>query len=131
VACPFFHPTERLDQKLWTHPRRLPLGGPGEEFRPREFSMLDCCNLGYARSLCPRFPADGVADAARFAVGADRGGLVIIQYVVEKDYLPLEHGILEFDRGRGAFRTPPQNAALARQAHVYVESYLGGHDARL
>lgn len=133
MACPFFYPTDRLDQTLWSHPRRLPLGGGfagicrargGEEYRPLEFSQLDCCNLGYAAAGgCDRFPGDGAAEAVRFTVMRDADGLVAIQYVVERGYLPHEHGMLEYDRERGAFRNVPENAVLARQVHVYIESY--------
>ena len=133
MACPFFYPTGQLNEPYWPHPRRLPLGSgfvgicraqAREEFRPSEFAMLDCCNLGYARGACPRFPADGAADAVRFAVAGDEPGLIVIQYVVEKDYLPHEHGTLEFDRNRGAFRAAPEDPTLARQAQVYLENYV-------
>lgn len=134
MACPFFYPTGQLDQTLWSHPRRLPLGGgfagicrarAGEDFRPLEFSQLDCCNLGYAAaSGCSRFPLDGAPEAVRFAVARDQNSLVLIQYVVEKGHLPHEHGTLEFDRDCGRFRAAPDNAVLARQAQVYVELYL-------
>ena len=134
MACPFFYPTDLLDQTLWRHPRRLPLGGgfagvcrarAEEEYRPLEFAQLDCCNLGYAADAgCGRFPCGESPDAVRFAVARDADGLVVVHYVVEKGHLPAEHGALEFDAERGAFRTAPAHAILARQALVYVESYL-------
>jgi hypothetical protein len=133
VACPYFYPTERLEQKLWPHPARLPLGGgffgvcrarPGEEFRPGEAALRDWCSLGYARTECGRFPSGSGPDAVRFAVAGDDGAVVRIQYVVEQGHLPLEHGLLEFDRSRAAYRRPPCEAVLARQAQVYAENYV-------
>jgi hypothetical protein len=133
MACPFFDPTERLDQKLWPHPSRLPLGAgfagtcrarPGEDYQPSPTALRDWCNLGYGAAGCGRFPKDGAPEAVRFTVTSDAGGVVRLQYVVEKAYLPWESGTLEFDRSRSAFRAAPQNPLLARQAQVYVDNYL-------
>jgi hypothetical protein len=140
VACPFFYPTEGLGQKLWPHPARLPLGGgfrgicrarADEDFLPGEAVLREGCNLGYARPECARFPRDGAPDAVRFAVAGDQEGRIRIQYVVEQEHLPHDHGTLEYDRSARRFLTTPANAILARQAQVYVENYLRRtHDAR-
>ena len=139
MACPYFHPTKRVFVRLWPHPARLPLGSgfeglcrarEGEAVEPGELALRDWCNLGYAAGGCARFPA-GAPDAVRFAVARDAGGLVVIHYVVEQGHRPHSHGELEYERSRRAFRHPPQDTTLARQAQVYVENYLRlSHDTQ-
>jgi hypothetical protein len=132
VACPYFYPTERLEQPLWPHPRRLPLGGgyagsctaaPGEEFRPGE-KALEWCNLGYARGTCPRFPEGPGPDAVRFIVAHDDGKRIRIQFAIERDHRPGGSGWLEYERESEGFGEPPGDRTLARQAEAYVASYL-------
>jgi hypothetical protein len=140
MACPFFYPTERLKEQPWPHPSRLPLGHgfagrcrsrPAEEFLPGQERLRDCCNLGYARPQCDRFPADSLADAVRFALSADEDGLVTIHYVVEKSHHPFEHGSFRYDAARHAILESSGNPSVRRQAEVYAESYLlsKGHPA--
>jgi hypothetical protein len=133
MSCPFFYPTERLDQTLWPHPGRLPLGAgfagicrarPGEDCRPTTATLRDWCNLGYGAAGCGRFPGQAEPEAVRFAVRRDAAGVVEIQYVVERAHLPCESGTLEFEPAGGRFRTAPGNTLLARQAQVYVDNYL-------
>jgi hypothetical protein len=133
MACPFFYPTERLDQTLWPHPARLPLGAGfagicrarrGEDYRPNPAALRDWCNLGYGAAGCGRFPEESAPEAVRFAVRRDADGVVQIQYVVEKGHLPWDSGTLEFEPARGRFRAAPSDALLARQAQVYLDTYL-------
>lgn len=134
MACPYFFPTERfLGQNLWPHPARLPLGGgftgfcsvdSGVEFRPDENRLTECCNLGYARRCCDRFPDGEAPDAVRFTVSNEQEGIIQIRYALEKDHLPCGHGALAYDKSHRSFVTPPADRVLQRQAEAYVESYL-------
>jgi hypothetical protein len=133
VACPYFYPTERIEQRLWPHPWRLPLGGgfagvctagEGQNLEPGETELQQWCNLGYACRRCPHFPEGPGAEAVRFAVAADEGSVIRIDFVLEKDHRPHTLGRLEFACDRGQFSEPPANHVLARQAEVYVQSYL-------
>jgi hypothetical protein len=74
-----------------------------------------CCNLGYARGECPRFPQGDGPDAVRFTISGDDAAGVHVYYVMERNHLPFAHGSL----GEGAGADP----TLARQAAAYVESY--------
>lgn len=130
MACPYFYPVSRFDSGMWAIPPRMPLGDPytgecraaeGASFQPDEMQMRQVCNLGYARQRCGHFPETAAADAVRFHISEDRGELIRIQYVMERDCWPGEHGTLE----RPA--TPPASAGesiLERQAAAFVESYL-------
>jgi hypothetical protein len=54
------------------------------------------CNRGYARGVCPNFPAEAPYDAVRFHRLAD--GSVL--YVFERDHAPVEHGQVGQDGSR-------------------------------
>ncbi len=133
MACPYFYPTERfVGATLWPHPARLPLGdgfagscsaNPVDGFSPDDGRLKECCNLGYARRRCDCFPEEG-ADAVRFTIASEQDGIIRVCYVLERDHHPHGNGSLEYDRGQRAFVALPEDRVLARQAEVYVESYL-------
>ena len=132
MACPYFYPTERLEQNGWPHPSRLPLGDgfagtcradPAHDFHPSETTQREYCNLGYARGHCYRFPQDG-PDAVRFTVAGEQDGRVQIDWVLEKGHRPYQHGLLEYDAAQRVFLPSPSNPLVKRQAEAYVESYL-------
>ncbi|MGI9104024.1 MAG: hypothetical protein ACR2IF_16405 [Terriglobales bacterium] len=133
MACPYFMPGKRLEEPLWPHPQRLPLGGgysgcctaPGHEgAEPAEDELKEGCNLGYARG-CPRLPEEREHDAVRFALARDREGKLNVKFVCESGHAPAQHGMLEFDRAAGVWRTRHGDARIQRMAECYVESYLG------
>jgi hypothetical protein len=84
--------------------------------------LYESCNVGYARRRCSHFPDSSPADAIRFAVSGDSPGLIRIQYVVEKDHSPVEHGVLEYAAGRFLDSACPD--AVQRQARAFVEAHL-------
>jgi hypothetical protein len=123
MACPYFYPVARFESSPWSVPPRLPLGdafsgecrAPGNSAQPDETRIREICNLGYGRERCEQFPTESPADAIRFHVATDAGGLIKIQYVFEKDCWPGEHGVFE----RSA-----AGEILRRQADAFLESYL-------
>jgi hypothetical protein len=133
MACPYFYPVERFQDREWPTPPRLPLGdpyhgmccvNPTRETRPDLETLRQYCNLGYARGNCPRFPKDAAADAVRFMVAGDEDEALKLQYVLEKNHAALEHGPLEYSLGEGRFLVSHANELLRRQAQAYLESYL-------
>jgi hypothetical protein len=123
VSCPYFYPTESRDTSAL-----LPLGDlwQGQCFSEPDSpaSPLDpvCCNLGYARGQCARFPQAPGPDAVRFTILQDEGACVRIYYVQERDHHPFAHGAMECtaDAGFGPAGVEP---LLQRQASAYVASY--------
>jgi hypothetical protein len=83
-----------------------------------------CCNLGYARGNCGRFPAGEGPDAVRFTISRHESTGISIYYVIERDHHPFSHGGLEYSFAAGGFTTPLEPETVARQAQAYVESYL-------
>jgi hypothetical protein len=96
---------------------------PGQPVQPDE-TRLTLCNLGYARSDCPRFPAELSADAVRFALSSDDGQSLQIYYVLERGHHPAEHGQLTYRTADRTFAPPIAGEAFGQQAAAYAGSYL-------
>ncbi|HUK19657.1 MAG TPA: hypothetical protein VLW65_24720 [Bryobacteraceae bacterium] len=134
MSCPYFEPVEPHPRTNGTPHSMLPLGGawtgtchahPAETVRPDDSLLQRLCNLGYARGVCPRFPAaDPGPDAARFTLVRDDGASLRIYYVLERDHQPFAHGPLEFIVGQRAFTSAPAGELTACQAAAYAASYL-------
>ena len=130
MACPFFMPSRRLEHVGWVVPPRLPLGDPwggtcharaDDVIEPPDLHQRELCNCGYARGRCDRFPGGEARDAVRFSIISDRGGVVRMVYVLEKDHAPASHGVLEF---REAGEITGVSDLLAQQAKAFLVSYL-------
>lgn len=128
MACPYFFPMARFEDRAWAIAPRLPLGDPftGEcraqtaAIMPDESTLRQWCNRGYGRGECDRFPGDGEADAVRFHVSVHEGTLLQIQYIFEKSCWPVRHGVLEYRAGL----VQTTDTILDRQATAFAESYL-------
>lgn len=129
MACPYFFPLARIDDRTWAVLPRLPLGDPhtGEcrahaaAITPGETTLRQLCNRGYGRGTCERFPQTAPSDAVRFHVSRHEGSALSIQYVFERDCWPLRYGVLEYTDGTVG---SGQDAILERQAIAFAESYL-------
>ena len=125
MACPYFFPLRILEPGEWDPAPRMPLGAtfsgecrlkasvqpePGDS---QPTKQLDLCNSGYARGLCPRFPANAPADAVRFSLLISVDEII---YILEKDHAPLEHGRLGLDRLDG-------DTTLLAQARAFVGAH--------
>ena len=134
MSCPYFDPVERHPRAAGAQLALWPLGDawtgachadPRGPARPDECAIERLCNLGYARGVCPRFPADDHGpDAARFTLRQDDGASLRLYYVLERDHQPFAHGPLEFPLDREVFTTAPAGTLTARQARAYIASYL-------
>jgi hypothetical protein len=130
VACPFFFPTERINNG-WQFPARLPLGdgfkgtcrAGAEEICPSEDELRDYCNIGYAGG-CARIPAQRLADGIRFALARDDESRIVLHYVSERFHEPVEYGRLEYDCQTQQWLAPMRDPCLQRQAECYIAVYL-------
>ena len=130
MPCPYFLPARQF---VWPSAPILPLGDayqgscqadPAQVAPPPAESLVDLCNLGYARGRCPRFPQDEGPDAVRFAVVKDADGVISISWVRERDHHPFDHGRLEYQNDRLLTPAAPLPAVTIGQAQAYVSSYL-------
>ncbi len=138
MACPFFMPIEKLDGS-WLHAERLPLGcgwsghctAPGHEREaPSPQELREFCNLGYAAG-CGRLPRERAWDSVRFVartaggIGKNETGIRIqIQYVCEREHLPSDHGMLQFDATAERWLQSHPDLRVQRMAECFLESYL-------
>lgn len=131
MACPLFVPTERADDLAFPHPPRLPLGAswrgacsaPGHEQTALGNIELESCNLGYAKK-CSRLPKERSCDAVRFAVAKDSTEAISLQFVLETEYLPTAHGILQFDRSSGDWTVKHSDDRIQKMAQCFLQSYI-------
>jgi hypothetical protein len=131
MACPFFIPTDRVNDLALPHPARLPLGAswrgtcaaPGHEQATPSSVELESCNLGYAKS-CPRLPKERSCDSVRFAVASDSGTKISLQFVLEAAHLPVEYGSLEYDQLSHSWMSRHSQAGIQKLAECFMQSYL-------
>lgn len=131
LACPFFMPTEKFGGGAWIHPSRLPLGAgwrgfctaPGTQATlPADDQLTNSCNLGYARR-CPNLPPERACDAVRFSIARDCETRILLWYVCEFQHLPVEHGTLEYEIGRGSWIRAHRDQRIQKMAECYLRSY--------
>jgi len=91
-------------------------GGEGAVERVRT-----CCNTGYARGVCPSFPASEGPDVVRFGIVQRIGGVATIRYVRERDHHPFDDGRMEL---RESEPGGAGESTLQRQAGAFLASYL-------
>jgi len=60
----------------------------------------------------------------RFVIAQDRGDLIRVEYVVERDHHPHRRGAFEYQKTRGALTALAEDPVLERQVLAYVGSYL-------
>jgi len=140
VACPFFVPVEIVNDGLWLHPSRLPLGAgwtgkccaSGQEMAASETHLREFCNLGYANA-CPHLPLRRDWDAVRFSVARAGREQVTICFVCELDHAPVEHGELTFDLGSEVWLNAhaDADARVLTLAGRYLETYRARQSAVL
>ncbi len=124
MACPYFEPVRPADDDVWPPPRQ-PLGATYHGLchasaEPAEVQDA-CCNTGYARYECGRFP--GGPDALRFAVRSEENGELRVVFVYERDYAPERHGEVRHP-GEGM-----DSPAATAQLKVFAFNYLKRRNA--
>ena len=142
MACPYFIPTGFLAGDLFIHRARLPLGdgftgrccAPGQAGDcPSEDELRMFCNIGYPATYkvrCSRCPSERDWDCVRLVVQSERGGLIVVTYVCERNFLPIEHGTLEFDRKSGTWGKAHPDLRVQSKAQAFLRTWLITHPAR-
>ena len=128
MACPHFEPVRHRAQAGTLLPLRDFWFGVchADEagFEPDEHLLSECCNMGYARGKCARFPEAAGPDAVRFTIARDADQKILVRFATEKDHHPHAQGSLEFSRAAGKFVLSESGRLMEKQAGAYVASYL-------
>jgi len=130
MACPLFIPSSPLGDFVPIAPPLGDLYGGDCAADPSAVIAPDTlrryCNFGYARGHCER--ADqSEADAARFLIKGERGGLVEIAWATERNHHPVAVGAVEvvtMEIGPGQAAPASHADVLTRQAHACAEAYV-------
>jgi hypothetical protein len=69
-------------------------------------------------------PRNRACDGVRFAVARDEDSRIILHYVSERDYAPVEYGRLEYDCVTKEWPAPLRDPCLQRQAECFVAVHL-------
>jgi hypothetical protein len=136
LACPFFVPTEIVNDGSWPHPSRLPLGAgwtgncraSGQELTASVNHIREFCNLGYA-TACPHLPPTRDWDAIRFSVAQVRPEQITIHFVCELAHAPIKNGKLTYDLMREIWLNPDTDARVLTLANSYLQTYRSRQSA--
>ena len=129
MACPYFIPTAILAGDVFAHRNRLPLGNgyrgyccaASEQPIPADDELIQHCNLGHARR-CSRLPHDRAADAVRFSLGRERNGHVSVHFVMLREQLPVNAGVLEYDLAQQRWMAQHSDQRIQRQAEAFLSA---------
>ena len=83
-----------------------------------------CCNTGYARGQCASFPGGDAPDAVRFGIVQRDRGIATVEYVIERNHYPFDHGKLELRESESPLGGTAATSLLERQARAFLSSYL-------
>ena len=83
--------------------------------------------MGYARGRCPRLK-ETAADASRFEIARQEGGLVEVLWLLERHCLPAASGRAIYDRRHAALRDADAPGVVPRQIEVFVRNLVEDAD---
>jgi hypothetical protein len=127
MTCPYFEPLEPLAEPAF-HNARLPLieqyGGLCRVRAEPIQSTETCCNHGYARGLCERFPAEVKNTAHRFSLLRRNPEELELLFIREEDYAPALNYQLHFSVIGNCLGEHDLDSCIAAQALAFCRSYL-------
>jgi hypothetical protein len=131
MPCPFFEP-RTISRSAKSQGARLPLLDEyegvchaGEELVPAPAERrLACCNHGYSRGACPRFPLSESRSAIRFDVVRTTPEVIEILLVEEQDHFPLGWRSVRYAVGTGQIEPQGTDICADAQISAFCRSYL-------
>ena len=131
MPCPYFQPKQVAAEPK--HPgARLPLldeyDGLCHATRERlpipEQVRFRCCNHGYSRGACERFPADESRSGLRYDVVRRTGTGLEVVCVEEKDYAPLHWQSIRYFPDTQRIEPELNDICMEAQLLAFCQSYL-------
>ena len=131
MPCPLFEPV--LPNKRPEHPdARIPLI---EEYdglchatdQPSDVPAdmrFRCCNHGYARQTCPRFPLHESRSSFRFDLAARAEGELKVLCIEESSHAPTAWQVMRYERSSGVINSDSNDPCQRAQARAFCQSFL-------
>jgi len=130
MPCPFFEPQAVVSSPQ--HPNaRLPLldeyegtcHAAGDVF-PVPFDLrFRCCNHGYSRGSCNRFPLTETRSSVRFNITRATSDFLELLYVEERDYAPLRWHSLCYSVQTEVLEPELSDSCARAQVLAFCRSY--------
>jgi hypothetical protein len=130
MPCPFFEP-----QQPAATPRhasaRLPLiaeydglchAGEHAEDAP-ESVRFACCNHGYSKKACARFPQAEALSAFRYTVLREDSDALYVLCVEEREHIPTSRGTVRFSFAMSNLTESALSTVMQAQALAFCRSY--------
>jgi hypothetical protein len=131
MPCPYFEP-----RKIVEHPARanvrLPLideyeglchAGSEPIQAPAEVRFR-CCNHGYSKGCCERFPVAEVRSSVRYSVVRHNQTALDLICIEEQNYAPLRWRALQYVLASECLNPEIDDACVWAQAVAFCRSYL-------
>jgi len=95
--------------------------------------VREFCNLGYAlhyERKCSRCPESRDWDAIRVGVVGEDGTTVRLDYSCERDFTPMEHGVLTYERTTAHWTSTHADPRVQLKAEAYLRVWMQRHPLR-
>jgi hypothetical protein len=127
MPCPYFEPLNPVAEPAFQN-GRLPLieqySGVCHVHAEPAQSTESCCNHGYARGQCERFPLAGKNVAHRFSLLGQGPEELELVFIDEEDYAPAFTRRLHFSVRGNCLSEDDLGSCIAAQALAFCRSYL-------
>ena len=131
MPCPYFAPRSIAAQPQKPN-ARLPLideyegwchAGSGPIEAPAELRFR-CCNHGYSKGCCERFPSGDARSSLRYNVVKVVENTLELVCIEEQNYAPLRWRTLQYFSTTQHLEPEPEDACTQAQAIAFCHSYL-------
>jgi hypothetical protein len=131
MPCPFFEPQQRAAKPAYAH-ARMPLideydglcHARAQVEQAPENVRFRCCNHGYSRTECTRFPQTESSSALRYSVVRETGELLQVLCIEERDHVPTPRFTIEFNIGDCSLAACDLTLVMQAQALAFCRSYV-------
>ncbi len=132
MPCPYFEPRNALVPPGQTN-TRLPLideydglcHAASEPIEAPAELRFRCCNHGYSRGCCERFPSSEARSAVRYSVLRHSRNTLDLICIEEQNYAPLRSRTVRYFLTSERLEPELDDACIQAQAVAFCRSYLG------
>ncbi|MCU1326346.1 MAG: hypothetical protein JWN34_1716 [Bryobacterales bacterium] len=119
MPCPLFVPETVIAGSTAAFPLGAVFHGSCAAHVVADDGLLQRCNTGYARQVCPQ-AAEIQTDAVRFRIRGHAAGVIEIAWSTERDHHPVAVGVLSLEKATDKPGTLEQQARAC--AGVYLQN---------